>query len=334
MKVLLVNPQRNLKNPDRYVSIPYELATIAHFLMINGFDAQILDTVGEDFKTKEFINGVYKCGLPDDKVEKFIDKFKPDIVSISCPNIQRYPNVLNISKIVKKLNPNTLVIVDGLYATINAQEVLKEPAIEFVIMGETEIPLLTLMNKIKINNRDPSDLKAISYRTPDNVFISPDRILIDALDTLPPPSYDLLPLENYFKYSKHDSLTREKRQITVITSRGCPHKCDNCLTVNMWGQVWRAKSVPYLLNEIEILLDIYRIQEITFEDLSLVADIGRLHQLCREIVHRNLQFKWSTYIHNQQLDLPTKRLMKQAGCYRFHFGIESEEKLTLPCKVI
>ena len=334
MKVLLINPQRSLKTPDRFVSIPYELAGLAHFLMINGHETDILDTVGEDFLTKELINGVYKCGLPDDKVSKLIEDFKPQIVCISCPNIQRYPNVVNISKIVKKLNPETLVTIEGLYATINATEIIKEPTIDFIIMGEVEITFLNLLNKVKSNNRDASDLKAVSYKSGEGVFVSPDRILIDALDTLPPPAYELLPLENYFKYSKHDSLTKHKRQISMITSRGCVHKCGNCASANIWGQVWRAKSVPFLLIELEILLDIYKIQEVNFEDLSMTGDIPRIHSLCREIVHRNLQFKWSVYLHNQELDLQTKRLMIQAGCQRFHFGAESEEKSIFPCKTI
>jgi len=277
VKVLLINSQE---------VFPVNTASLAGFLLINGFETEI---------------------LVDDKVDDYLDEYKPDIVGINYTSEKD----LNIIKTVK--NHNILVVVYGMYATMNAEQLMKEP-IDFVIMGEPEIPMINLLNKIKKNDRNPADLKAITYRTPDSLFISPDRILVDALDGLPPPAYELLPMEKY------------KRKVSMITSRGCPHKCPNCKIVNMWGDVWRVKNVPFVLSEIGILLDVYKIKEIHFADECLTFDVPRIHSLCREIVHRNLQFKWTTGFQFQKPDLQTLRLMEQAGFKGF------VEENTYACK--
>lgn len=327
MKILLINPQRMLKNPkNQYTSIPIGLISLASFLQFNGYHTEILDTIGEDLKHFEKIGEVYRVGLNSNKVCQYIKDYNPDVVGISCSFTPRFPNVKEISTIVKALNPNTPVIVGGMHATVCAEEALKEPTIDYVVMGEAEYPFVNLLLNLG-KEITPENTKAISYKTKDGLYISKDRALLDNLDTLPMPAYDLIPLEKYFKV-KRDSLTEEKRHVSMITSRGCPFQCTFCSSASLWGNVCRQRSSMHILIEIEMLLNNYGVKEIAFEDDNLTLNKDRIHELCREIIHRNLKFKWTTPngVHIANLDIDLIRLMKSSGCRRLNFGIESGDE--------
>jgi len=327
MKILLINPQRMLKNPkNQYTSIPIGIISLASFLQINGYETRVLDTVGEDLKHFEPYNGVYRCGLPNHKVCQELENFKPDIVGIAASFTPRFPNVVQIARLVKDFNKTIPVIVGGMHATVCPDEVLKELSIDFVIMGEAEIPLITLIEKLRNHNIKGEELHAISFRTPEGIWVSKERTLIDNLDAMPTPAFDLIPMEKYFRSGiKRDSLTEERRQVSVITSRGCPFQCTFCSSQSMWGNLCRQRSPMHILTEIEMLINSYGVKEIAFEDDNLTLNKDRIHELCREIIHRNLKFKWTTPngIHIANLDLPLIRLMKSSGCRRLNFGIES-----------
>ena len=330
MKILLINPQRMLKNPkNQYTSIPIGLISLASFLQINGYETEVLDTIGEDLKNYEPFNGVYRVGLSNHKVIKCIEASKPDVVGISCAFTPRFPNVVQISRLVKQFNPNIPVIVGGMHATVCADKVLQEPSIDFVVMGEAEFPVMNLLEKLKTNTLKGEELKGISFRTPEGIFINKERVLLDNLDVLPIPAYDLIPMEKYFRSGvRRDALTEEVRQTSVITSRGCPFQCTFCSSQSMWGNVCRQRSPMHILAEIEMLLNSYGVKEIAFEDDNLSLNKDRIHQLCREIIHRNLKFKWTTPngIHIANLDKSLLRLMKSSGCRRLNFGIESGDE--------
>jgi magnesium-protoporphyrin IX monomethyl ester (oxidative) cyclase len=330
MKILLINPQRMLKNPkNQYTSIPIGLISLASFLQINGYETEVLDTIGEDLKNYEPHNEVYRCGMSNHKVCSVVENYKPDVVGISCSFTPRFPNVVQIARLVKQFNPNIPVVVGGMHATVCAEDVLKEPSIDFVIMGEAEVPFLNLLEKLKTPPIKGEDLHAVSFRVPEGIWVSKERTLIDNLDSLPIPAYDLIPMEKYFRSGvKRDSLTEEKRQSSVVTSRGCPFQCSFCSSQSMWGNVCRQRSPMHILSEIEMLLNSYGVKEIAFEDDNLTLNKDRISQLCREIIHRNLKFKWTTPngIHIANLDLPLIRLMKSSGCKRLNFGIESGDE--------
>ena len=86
-----------------------------------------------------------------------------------------------------------------------------------------------------------------------------------------------------------------------------------------------------VLAEIEMLLNVYGVKEISFEDDYLSTDAGRLEAICREAIHRNLRFKWNTPngIAIQNLTRPLLRWMIRSGCTRLNFGIESGDPAIL-----
>ena len=75
----------------------------------------------------------------------------------------------------------------------------------------------------------------------------------------------------------------------------------------------------------ELLYNRYGVREFQIMDDSAGTSKVRLQEICREILKRGLDIKWTTPngIAHWFLDEETLKLMKMAGCYRITFGIES-----------
>ncbi len=80
-----------------------------------------------------------------------------------------------------------------------------------------------------------------------------------------------------------------------------------------------------MVDEIEQLAAQYSVSEFAFWDDNMTQDKHRMAAICDEIIRRKLDIRWYTPngVALWTLDKPTVAKMKQAGCYRLLFGIES-----------
>jgi len=145
---------------------------------------------------------------------------------------------------------------------------------------------------------------------------------IAEIENHPLPAYDLLPLKKYFSLS----FTRKKPFATLITSVGCPNRCNFCIiggaTVDRgYGKIWKFKSPSKILEEIKHLLN-FGVKSIYFFDETFTADRERIKSLCGMIIENRLKFEWSCNGRADTLDEETIKMMKKAGCWNIMFGIE------------
>lgn len=331
MKILLINPPRNLKNPKRqFIAPPLGLAYLAAYLRERGFVVELIDAVAEGFQEVEALdNGVFKCGLSLKDLGIRIHNFNPDVVGVSCMFTPRFNNAVEIARLVKAFNSKIKVVVGGMHASNCPEEVLEEKVIDFVVLGEGEIPFYNLLKAINSGSSDFRDIAGIAFRNNRGVVINPARNFVENLDILSFPARDLLPMEKYFQINTgRDSLTSERRHTSMITSRGCPHSCTFCSAITLWGKTWRERSAENVLEEIESLVNVYGVKELSFEDDNLSLDLERLEKICTGIIERKFKLKWNTpngiAVHN--LNRQLIHLMKQSGCVRLNLGIESGDE--------
>ena len=112
---------------------------------------------------------------------------------------------------------------------------------------------------------------------------------------------------------------------SMITSRGCPGKCVFCSIHCVWGRGWRHRSAKSVVDEIEHLVKKYGVREIHFEDDNLTLKKERTLEFCRLIKKRKLDIKWTTPngVAIWSLDEELLKTMKESGCYKLCFGIET-----------
>jgi anaerobic magnesium-protoporphyrin IX monomethyl ester cyclase len=146
----------------------------------------------------------------------------------------------------------------------------------------------------------------------------PPRAFVQELDQIPFPARDLLPNEEYIRFGKQKygfSIT------TVMSTRGCPYACDFCSNV-VFGESYRERSAENVVDEIEAALGL-GYDRISFADDVFTLNARRVLDICAEIDRRGLRFAWECLGRVDTFDPATALAMKQAGCFRIFFGIES-----------
>jgi len=323
MKILLIYPPVTIYgsgNIDPHP--PLGLAYLAAYLEKNGHEVKILDALAEGRGKSTSIGKLTRFGLTDEKIKRKIADFQPNVVGVSVMFTAFVSDAEQVAKITKSVNRNIVIVFGGAHVSIDPIETLKNKAVDYAIKGEGEISFLNLLSALQ--KKEPlSQVAGLTYRQKKQIIQNPAPSLIKNLDDLPYPARHLLPMSLYSQLK--DSLSMCQPSTSIITSRGCPGNCVYCSVQAIWGRTWRARSPKNVVNEIQILIKKYDIREVRIQDDSVSIDGDRLEGICDEIIKRKIDIKWTTPngIAHWTLNKKLIKKMKQSGCYRITFGIES-----------
>ncbi len=264
---------------------------------------------------------VYDSDLLNSAVGEMVDfvkDFNPDFVGIYC-NTSNYNRVIDYADSIKKIK-NAPICLGGPHPIIMPEEVLKNESVDFVIMGEGEltiIELLEFLNKGKIL----SAVKGLAFKEKDgSIVVNERREPIKDLDSLPMPARHLVEIEKY-RPSPHQY--KELPMTTMVVSRGCPFGCLFCASRNVWGKVYRTRSVHKVIEEIKFLIERYGVKNILFfDDLWGLRD-DWTRDFCQKLIDEKIKISWSCERRVDTVNSEILKLMKKAGCYSIFYGIES-----------
>ncbi|MGE0493585.1 MAG: radical SAM protein [Vulcanimicrobiota bacterium] len=237
--------------------------------------------------------------------------FEPDLIGISAWTDWWYP-AYHTGELLKEALPKAHLCYGGPHVSIYAQATLDVPFVDSVIVGDGEVPFMCLANMLandKLDNRLPGlHLKQHGVKECQQFFIHDD------LDNLPLPDRRMLPLEPYSSV-----LGKGRLLTTMVTSRGCPHKCTFC---KLNFQKTLCRSADNVLREFE---DIHSlgIKEVELYDDTFTWARQRVLDICQGLIDRQLGLEWAVRdrVSNARVDLLDR--MYAAGCRRVHYGIES-----------
>ncbi len=238
--------------------------------------------------------------------------FAPHLIGVSAWTDWWYP-AWETGRQLKDALPAAHLCYGGPHVSIYPKETLATPFVDSVVVGDGEVPFLFLANMIansSVDNRMPGLHLAQFGVTP-----APDEIYIHGdLDSLPLPDRTLLPIASYGSVlSKGDFVT------TMITSRGCPHRCTFC-KLNFQKNIARsAESVVEEFKQIESL----GIREVEIYDDTFTWNRGRLKAICTGLIEAGVKVEWAVRDRVSNSSTEHLNLMARAGCRRIHFGIES-----------
>jgi len=238
-----------------------------------------------------------------------------DLVGISVDTV-RYPASIEIARLAKQ--QGAVVVMGGPHVSFLDRDALETGVVDYVIRNEGEYSLLSLVEFL-CNKRALKDVAGVSYLDNGDLCRTPDAPFIDDLDSLPFPARDLLPMKLYEERMNGRLMT------TVVTSRGCPYKCDFCSSSRFFGVRWRARSVDNILAEVESLYKEYNYRAVCFVDDNFTLDPNRAIELSEKMIARGWDLIWSamtrvdTVVRNPHMI----RTMAKAG-FRWTFvGFES-----------
>jgi len=312
MKILLVRHHNigniNTRLPESVNRVqgiypPLGIAYIASVLENLGHEVDILDSQA--------------LNLTLDETKKMIEKFNPDIVGVtSMTSTTR--GAFEVAKISKEVSGDIITVLGGPNLSVYPKETLSHDFVDFGVVGEGEIVMPKLIFALE-DKMDVEKIDGLVYKQKKVVKFKPPKNYVKDLNSLPFPARHLLPNHKYFSIISKQPFT------TMIISRGCPFKCGYCFK-KKFDNIVRFRDVENIIEEIEYCLDRWKFKEIWFYDDIFTLNKKLITNLCKEIIRRDLEFKWETATRVDFVDKNILRLMKKAGCYRIRYGIESGDQ--------
>jgi len=306
MRITLVNPNPDSKCLETYP--PMGLAYIASIAGSMNQDVNVIDA--------------HLFSLSVEKTVEWILEKNPDLVGIYLT----VGNFFTAKAICRKLRGekfNGKIVLGGPLCTIY-DELLQFS--DYVIVGEGENSFKSLVSylekKQKItafhDKRTIYGKAGIALKKDDGAVFVPQPPILD-IDKIPFPDWSLFP-----NLRKYKSYCRDRPDVPILTSRGCPHQCIYC-NKSIFGSKFRTRRPENVVEEIEYLIDSFGARELSIHDDAFALDTKRAEKICDLIIGKKIGIAWKcdNGIRAEDARPELLRKMKRAGCYLVAIGAES-----------
>src|SRR5215470_3143307 len=297
-KVLFVNPVVREEDVPRHV--PYGIALLAAIIMDKGHAVQVYDA------------NAWRLG--DDVLREVLGADDWDVIALGGITTA-YGSIKSIVRHAREVCPAALIVLGGGVLTSLPRDIMTFlPEVDVGCIGEGFITFPEILEVVDARQRDFSKVLGTISRSVDGRFIIPgERPLLEDLDSLPYPAWDLFPLEEvYFKnsqalFSEEGYLAR--RRLDINASYGCSLICRYCYHLGLSGdmryetgkngepeiafdqpgkytRLIRYHSPEYIVRMVKHIHDKYNVDFVSFFDENLMTMdkySGRtwLKEICR-----------------------------------------------------
>jgi anaerobic magnesium-protoporphyrin IX monomethyl ester cyclase len=295
-------------------------AHLSEFPVGMSYIAAICKNAGHDVKI--YNQDVYHW--PESHLTELLNKDRYDMVGVSViGGYYQYQKLLKISAAINQAKNRPFYVLGGHGPAPEPEYFLKKTKAEVIVIGEGENTVIELLDYLA-GRRSLSSIKGIAYREDGKCSQNPKRELIENIDRIPFPAWDLFPMEHYV-LQRFPRIQNRERSMAVLSGRGCRFKCNFCYRMDSG---FRARSAESIIEEIRMLKNNYQVSYIAFYDELLMSSVSRIEDLCRKFIKAKLNIHWYC---NGRLNYAKKdilKLMKDAGCVFINYGIESmDEKI-------
>lgn len=325
LDLLLVNPSDRqntygcLGEDLSAIEPPLLIGLLSNFIRQRGFSVRIIDADAEGWS-------------PEYTAEKIIE-CKPLLVGIavlganpSASSTPKMPAASRILSILRDRNVHFKTLLFGIHPSALPEKTLREEKVDFVCRGECFYAILKLLKVLKSNGTD-FDIPGLCYKRNDRIILNGWGELVKNLDELPFVAWDLLPMDKYRAHNWHcfGKLSERKPYAVIYTSLGCPFNCTYCNIHTLYNGKpgIRYRSPQKVAEEIDFLVNNYKVKNIKFFDELFILDKKRVEEICNLLIERNYDLNIWAYGRIDTVDKDILRKMKQAGINWLAFGIES-----------
>src|SRR5437899_1942285 len=222
---------------------------------------------------------------------------------------------VRVAEALKEKNPELRIGFVGAHVAVNPERALSASnAIDFVARNEFDFTIADVARGGRLET-----VLGLSYRSPGGIRHTPDRPVLEDMDTLPfvVDVYKRdLAIERYaIGYLLHP-------YVSLYTGRGCRSKCTFCLwPQTVGGHRYRTRSIEHVTAEIARAIRYFpQVREYFFDDDTLTDDLPRVEALARRL--GKLGVTWSC---NAKANVPydTLKVLKDNGLRLLLVGYES-----------
>lgn len=225
-KVLFINPVVREEDVPRHV--PYGIALLAALAMREGHLVQVYDA------------NAWRLG--DAVLRQAVEADEWDVIATGGITTA-YGSIKNICRVAKECAPKSLLVAGGGFLTAMPRDIMRLlQQVDIGVVGEAFVTFIDILRQIDAGKLDPSVINGVIYRGQGGrLEMTPEQPLLEDLDSLPYPAYDLFPLEEvYFKnsqalFSEEGMLAR--RRLDINASYGCSLICKFCFHLGISGDM-------------------------------------------------------------------------------------------------
>jgi anaerobic magnesium-protoporphyrin IX monomethyl ester cyclase len=262
---------------------------------------------------------------PDAHLTETLDSSHFDVVGVGViAGYYQYRKLLDLSRAINAAKNRPFYVLGGHGPSPEPEYFLKKTGADAVIIGEGEETIIDVLDALA-TSRSLSTVAGTAFREGDRVEVNERRPLVEDVDSLPLPAYDLFPMD-YYRLLRLPNCSVTDFVMPILTGRGCTFSCTFCYRMD---EGFRPRSSESIIEEIRYLQQTYRITYFGFSDELLMSSVKRATALCEDFLRSGLKFKWScngrlNYARSELLEL-----MKRAGCVFINYGIEAMDDRVL-----
>jgi len=312
---------------DNYL-VPQSLVYLAATMRAAGHDVSVYDCMP------------LKMGWRS--LENAMKERDPDVLCVGENHALYAHEAMRVVNMAADVIPRAKRVVGGAHFTNLYTKYMTENPIDFCVCAEGEYTLRGLVEEIGQVNPDYSTVPGIVYAEGEGedlqLIKTRARHLIEDLDELPMPAYDLVPMDLYGT----SPLSFSPGGATIHHSRGCTASCSFCV---WWTQMahrdesedghislrprWRTKSVDKTIAEIEELYYKHNKRSYVWVDESWNIDARWNDQFAEEIIRSGMDINWFAFMRSDCIIRDEKRGIQEklvaAGLRHLCIGVERAE---------
>jgi len=295
MKILLIKPPLNPNLLTVSLYEPLELEYLA--ASVKDSNVRILDMRIDKNLHRELLN------------------FKPDLIGITAYTCD-YNIVVQILKEIREFDRSIRTVVGGSHATFSPDDFVL-PYVDALFLGYADSTFPQYVNTLD-NPEQLKDIPNIVLIDKNGVFFTKKETSVPDLNSLPLPDRSLT--EKY-KKSYHDPI-RNKLAL-IMTSRGCPFRCNFCSCWKLMNGKCATRTPESIIDELKSLPE--KTKVVYFSDDNTFIDIERMWRLSELIKKNNIKKKLQMYARADTI-VKNKALFKDlagAGLQFISIGLES-----------
>jgi radical SAM superfamily enzyme YgiQ (UPF0313 family) len=231
------------------------------------------------------------------------------------------PLTIQLCEQLKRHSPQTLTVLGGIAATLQATEIVKTfNSVDLVIKGEAEAAVPELMRQA-LGGKNFSKVPSAVFKCGGQIINNP-RTKTATNAEFPAPDYSLVKLEHYRLHNAKFPYIYPGFAL-VESGRGCRFNCSFCAPAKMWQRQTRLRPIDQIMAEIRFLNE-HGFDFTFFTQDNL--DVPFLRELAGAFIRENMNIKWGGYARINQIDEDTLELIAQSGCKLLFVGLETPNK--------
>lgn len=235
-----------------------------------------------------------------------------NVMAFSC-YIWNIEAVLKICRSIKKIRPNSIIILGGPEVSYESTDLIG-PYADFIVTGEGEITFYELIKYLEGDIKNLKSIDGLIYKKENELIINEKRNTISDLSVVPFPYDDL------GKYTN--------RIIYYETCRGCPFQCQYCLSSVERGV--RFFPLYRVFKELDFFIE-NRVKQVKLVDRTFNCDKDRCLEIMSYIIDKNGITNFHFEISPMLLDEDFLSLAAKApkGLFQYEIGVQSTNPITL-----